>query len=230
MVSWQEARCRGEQSVLSHELTPLLELEWWLEGAFTWTVTKFRGKVNLEFVPRHLAISGYKRARFHDRLGRVGTWKAQWMSQRCVYILEIPFENKAVWTARPGVNGGDYVRHRQVAVVEPERARSESVTSLLWLTQHNQTIHSAYYLVLHHFHHLRHPGDKCLFPIANFKEQRILRDNREEHELFESSPTVFASLSLATPMRERQLSSSEFAIQQNSRKCSIVTVMRYSMF
>ena len=46
MMSRKEARCRGGLSVPSGELMPLLGLEWRLEGAFTWTVTKH----HLEFV------------------------------------------------------------------------------------------------------------------------------------------------------------------------------------
>ena len=42
--SMKEARCRGDWSVLSGELMPLMELKWRvaLEGAFAWTTTNFR--------------------------------------------------------------------------------------------------------------------------------------------------------------------------------------------
>jgi hypothetical protein len=43
----KKARCRGGWFVLTGEVTPLLELDWRLEEAFTSTTSK---KVNLEFV------------------------------------------------------------------------------------------------------------------------------------------------------------------------------------
>ena len=58
--------------MLSGELMPLLELEWWFEGAFIWTPTKLQGKLTWRFIlTLSLAVwlmgSGDRPARFHDR-------------------------------------------------------------------------------------------------------------------------------------------------------------------
>ncbi|EDQ99295.1 uncharacterized protein LACBIDRAFT_316689 [Laccaria bicolor S238N-H82] len=102
---------------------PLLELEWRLEGAFTWTVTKLQVKLTwslclavwLMFRPR----SGNKLARFHDRRGQIErlSWGA----------------NDVYWKLSQG--------NEVVRTEEQKVGRSESVTSLEWLTQHNQTTH-----------------------------------------------------------------------------------------
>ena len=74
MTSWKEARCGGGFSVLSGELMPLLELEWWFEREFIWTPTKLQGKLTWRCIlTLSLAVwlmglgSGDKPARFHDR-------------------------------------------------------------------------------------------------------------------------------------------------------------------
>ena len=89
---------------------------------------------------------------------------------------------------------------------------------------------TALILLLHHFHHLRRPIEKCLFPVLKPNQWRTLQDNGNEHEKSETRPGVFVSLSLAAPMQGRQPSSSESAIQRKSRKFSTRRVTRYSMF
>jgi hypothetical protein len=52
------------------------------------------------------------------------------------------------------------------------RSSWESVTSPLWLIQHNQTIaHCCRFFTTSTIS--EHPGDKCHFPIPNSKEERI---------------------------------------------------------
>ena len=107
-----------------------------------------------------------------------------------------------------------------------------SATSLVWLTC-NQTIQLLAQRAHLDFSSLppSQPIEKCrVFLVLKSNQRRILKDNGNEHEISETGPVVFVSLSLAALMRGRQPSSSEFAIQQNSRKFSIRRVMRYSMF